>query len=64
MITLFLATTTALLAAAAGLAIGALRGRPLRAGCAVRSVSDDPAAACVGCAPVDSLRRDIAPRGV
>lgn len=63
MIALFLAATIALLASAAGLAIGALRGRPLRSPCAVRAVSDDPSGICGGCATAEPLRRDAAARG-
>lgn len=47
--TLFLLIWLVLVAAAAGLAVGALRGRPLRGGsCAVRAVAGPDA--CEGCA--------------
>jgi len=54
---LFLLVFAVLLAAAAGLAVGALRGRPLEGGpCAARVASGLPIAVCQGCTRADTVR--------
>jgi hypothetical protein len=56
--TLFLTIWVVLVGAAAGLAVGALRGRELRRGsCAGRSLTGGPLDGCGGCVPTDDEHR-------